>query len=89
MEGSGVIPVIVGFSVIVHFQVFMGSMKKYRNHNYIIIKYSDKDRNGTVLSLKRSTTLGVVDRWSGTVSEGSRTVPVVIEVSKRNGYKNI
>lgn len=46
-----------------------------RNIKILILNYSQKTENGTVLSLKRGTTLDVADCRSGTVSEGSGTVP--------------
>lgn len=79
----------MGFSRGASFFNIHTTMNTLRNIKIFILNNSQKTENGTVLPLKRCTTLGVADRRSGTVSEGSGTVPVVIEVSKRNGYKNI
>ena len=75
MDGSGVIPVTMGFSRGASFFNIHTTMNTLRNIKIFILNYSQKTENGTVLPLKRGTTLGGADRRSGTVSEGSGTVP--------------
>lgn len=74
MDGSGVIPVTMGFSRDASFFNIHTTMNTLRNIKIFILNYSQKTENGTVLPLKRGTTLDVADRRSGTVSEGSGTV---------------